>query len=94
MISKLFRVHGSCIIQVMMKNITFSAKDELIEAARAQAKKENKSLNDLFREWLDDYVEQEEAEQRKQRADAFLESVRRFSFKSDRKYTREEMNER
>lgn len=78
----------------MMKNITFSAKDELIEAARKQAKNEDKSLNDLFRQWLDDYVAQEEAELRKRRAEAFLKSVQKCSFKSDRKYTREEMNER
>ncbi len=78
----------------MIKNITFSAKDELIEAARRQAKNDNKSLNDLFREWLDNYVSVQKAEQHKRWVEAFKRSVEKSSFKSDRKYTREEMNER
>ena len=35
-----------------MKKITLSADDRLIERARLLAKSRNKTLNDLFRDWL------------------------------------------
>lgn len=41
-----------------MKNITLSAKEESIEKAREVAAKKNRSLNDLFRDWLDDIASQ------------------------------------
>ena len=46
-----------------MKNITLSADENLIEAARARAREERTTLNDLFRRWLTDYT------QRRQQAD-------------------------
>jgi len=39
-----------------MKNITFKADDTLIEKARLKAKQENRSLNDVFNEWLKVYI--------------------------------------
>ena len=36
-----------------MKNITFSAREEAIEKARFVAMKKQRTLNELFREWLD-----------------------------------------
>jgi hypothetical protein len=36
-----------------MKNITFSAKEEAIEKARKVAIRQHRTLNELFREWLD-----------------------------------------
>lgn len=36
-----------------MKNITFSAKEESIERARKVASLRHRTLNELFREWLD-----------------------------------------
>lgn len=36
-----------------MKNITFSAKEETIEKARKVAARQHRTLNELFREWLD-----------------------------------------
>jgi hypothetical protein len=39
----------------MLKNITFSAEEELIERARAVAASENSTLNQVFREWLEHY---------------------------------------
>jgi len=39
-----------------MKNITFKADDTLIEKARMKAKQENRSLNDVFNEWLKVYI--------------------------------------
>lgn len=38
-----------------MKNITFSADESLIEAARERAKRENTTLNAQFRLWLIEY---------------------------------------
>lgn len=77
-----------------MKNITLSAQDDKIDMLRQLAHRENKTVNDLFREWLDTWVAKREAEERVRFQKAFRESVKNFSFKSGRKYTREEMNER
>ncbi|MDZ7728611.1 MAG: hypothetical protein U5Q44_10705 [Dehalococcoidia bacterium] len=35
-----------------MKNITLSADENLIEAARERARRENTTLNEQFRRWL------------------------------------------
>ena len=40
----------------MLKNITLSADEELIQKARERAQKENTSLNICFRQWLQQYV--------------------------------------
>ncbi len=39
-----------------MLNITFSADERLIEQARAKARRENRTLNDVFRDWLASYT--------------------------------------
>jgi len=39
-----------------MKNITLSADEKLIEAARARARAEHTTLNELFRQWLEAYA--------------------------------------
>ena len=39
-----------------MKNITLSADERLIEAARARALAERTTLNEQFREWLMEYA--------------------------------------
>lgn len=41
-----------------MKNITLRADEKLIEAARAQIRAEQTTLNEQFRRWLADYVRQ------------------------------------
>ena len=74
-----------------MKNITFSADERLIEAARARAHAEKTTLNEQFRRWLADYA------QRQQRADeamAVIEQLRNHLRTGGRKFTRDEMNER
>ncbi len=43
-----------------MKNITLSADEKLIEAARARAIAEQSTLNEQFRRWLREYVAQDE----------------------------------
>lgn len=74
-----------------MKNITLSADERLIDAARAQAASEHTTLNAKFRDWLEDYV------QRRQQADqamAFIAELGKQVRTGGRKYTRDEMNER
>lgn len=39
-----------------MKNVTLSADDNLIEQARLIAKSQHKTLNALFREWLEQFT--------------------------------------
>ena len=74
-----------------MKNITLNADERLLEAAHKYAAVENTTLNAKFQQWLEDYT------QRQQRADdeiAFIEEMRRKHPPRDRKFTRDEMNER
>ena len=73
-----------------MKNITFSADEALIEAARAQARDESTTLNEQFRIWLAQYT-------RKQRVARFCEVMSELQDKvgtGGREFTRDEMNER
>ena len=73
-----------------MKNITLSADEELIEAARAQARADKTTLNEQFRLWLVQYA-------RKQHVLRFRELMDDLQAKvstGGRKFTRDEMNER
>jgi hypothetical protein len=73
-----------------MKRITFSADENLIEQARKAAADQNTTLNAAFREWL----EQFSGRQRwLQEYDALMERTRKY-MRVDRKYTRDELNER
>jgi hypothetical protein len=73
----------------MIKNITFSADEALIEQARRRAMADNTTLNDLFRGWLARYVAQPAA------ADQYDALMARLSYiKAGDKFNREEMNER
>ena len=74
-----------------MKNITLSADDNLIEAARARARAENTTLNEEFRRWLADYVRQQN---RVDAAMALIEELCEEVRTGGRKFTRDEMNER
>lgn len=73
-----------------MKNITLSADEALIEAARERARSEHTTLNEQFRRWLADYAHTRE---RMQRYDDVMATLR-GSLKVGRKLTRDEMNER
>ena len=74
-----------------MKNITLSADEELIEAARERARAENTTLNEQFRLWLADYARRE---QQAERAMAVVRELQGKVRTGGRKFTREEMNER
>ena len=72
-----------------VKNITLSADENLIEEARRAAQAQHTTLNAAFRRWLADFsARQGDA----QEFDALMERL--SYFKVDRKYTRDEMNER
>lgn len=74
-----------------MKNITLSADEHLIDAARERARAERTSLNEVFRRWLRTYAGGEE------RATEALRTIDELSLRlrtGGKHYTREQMNER
>jgi hypothetical protein len=79
------RVHYSSVI----KNITLSADDELIERARQRATQQKTSLNTVFRQWLQRYAGSEPLDEDYRRLMKQLRGV-----DAGRKFTREEMNSR
>ncbi len=73
----------------MLKNITLSADEALVEKARRRALEEHKSLNELFREWMAGYVGGE------QRSGEYRELMKRLRHaRPGRIFSRDEMNER
>jgi hypothetical protein len=73
-----------------MKNITLSAEEGLIEAAREKARSEHTTLNEAFRVWLREYTRHKE---RIEEAFQVMDDLR-GTVKIGRKLSREEMNER
>jgi hypothetical protein len=73
-----------------MKNITLSADEALIEAARARARAEHTTLNEQFRRWLADYAQTRE---RMNRYDAVMRNLS-GKLKVGSRLSRESMNER
>jgi hypothetical protein len=74
---------------ISVKNITLSADEQLIEQAREAARAQHTTLNAAFREWLEQYSG------RRRWLRDFDELLERTKYvKVDRKYTREELNER
>lgn len=73
----------------MLKNITFSAEEELIRKAREKASCEGTTFNATFRQWLKQYVN---SNYRLNDYDMLMKS---FSYaQPDRSFSRKEMNER
>jgi len=73
-----------------MKNITLSADESLIEAARSRARAEQTTLNEQFRRWLADYAQ---TRGRLDRYDAVMQELR-GQVQVGRRLSREAMNER
>jgi hypothetical protein len=71
-----------------MKNITLSADENTIKEARLKAHTNNTTLNNLFREWLSDYIRD------KNISDDLEEFFSNTYAKSGRSYSRDEYNER
>lgn len=74
-----------------MKNITLSADEKLIEAARARARAERTTLNEAFRRWLKAYAQRDE---QAVQALAVMRELQGTLRTGGRKFTRDEMNER
>ncbi len=74
---------------ISVKNITLSADEHLIEQARETARAQHTTLNAAFREWLQQYSG------RARWLQEYNDLMERTKYvKVDRKYTREELNER
>lgn len=73
----------------MIRNITLSADENMIKAAREVSRKEKRSLNDAFREWLAFYISRDTAEKNYDKIMGRLSYV-----KPGKKFSREEMNAR
>lgn len=73
-----------------MKNITLSADESLIEAARARARAEHTTLNEQFRQWLAQYAQ---TRSRMEHYDSVMQELR-GQLVVGRKLDRESMNER
>lgn len=72
-----------------MKNITLSADERLIRQAREQARAQQTTLNQLFRDWLRDLSNQK---QRTQVIDSLFDRL--DTVDSGGTFSREEMNAR
>ena len=73
-----------------MKNVTLTADEALIEAARERARSEQTTLNEQFRLWLADYAQAQDRLQRYERVMGRL----RGQLVVGRKLSRDDMNER
>ena len=74
-----------------MRNVTFSADERMIEAARARARRERTTLNEQFRRWLEAYATRED---RARDAMRVIEELRTTVRTGGRRFTRDERNER
>jgi hypothetical protein len=72
-----------------MKNITLSADEGVLQQARRRAGSEHRTLNDIFRQWLAQYVSQSTAGET---YDAIMKRLEHVS--AGRRFSREEMHER
>lgn len=73
-----------------MRNITLSADERDIDAARERARQQQTTLNDEFRRWLAGYARPVERMERYHEAVAAVQGKLHVG----RKLTRDEMNER
>lgn len=73
-----------------MKNITFTADERLIDAAREQALADNTTLNEQFRRWLEQYARKRQAA----RALAVAERISQYADSGAKRFSRDERNER
>jgi len=73
----------------MLQNITFTANKDKIRRAREKAIAENTTLNEVFRQWIEKYVERPET------TGEFNALMAELAYaKPGRKFTRTELNER
>jgi hypothetical protein len=78
-----------CTTLCAVKNITLSAEESLIEEARAAARAQKTTLNQMFREWL------AEIAGRKDQAERLSALMHRLDYvRANGPYNRDQMNER
>jgi Family of unknown function (DUF6364) len=81
--------HENRVHWLRMKNITLSADEQLIEQARLLAKSRHKTLNAMFREWLEQFTAQSGGTKE---FDALMKRLKHVQ--AGQRFSREEMNER
>ena len=74
-----------------MKNITLSAQDDAIEGARKVAAHQHRTLNEMFREWLEQINQLNEQDTSSKLEDLWS---RTGYLSVGKKLSRDEMNER
>ena len=74
----------------MVKNITFSAEETLIQQARTVARDHHTTLNHAFRLWLESYARQHDVE----RFHQLLDHLQGRLHSGGQHFNREEMNGR
>lgn len=84
-------MYTGLVYTAFMKNITLSAEEHAIEQARQAARVQHKTLNQLFREWLDELASRQSAGRE---YEALMRGIDASGASAGRKFTREEMNER
>ncbi len=82
--------HENRVHYFRMKNITFSADEELIEQARIMARVQHTTLNVAFREWLLQFTAHSG---NVQEYDRLMKRLKK-DVNAGRTFTRDEMNER
>ena len=87
----MLRLYTNVVYTGDVKNITLSADEKLIEAARRKARASNRTLNEEFRRWLEQYTG---GENRAAEAMAVMERIASYAGTGGRKFSRDEMNER
>ncbi|MDE2923815.1 MAG: hypothetical protein OYL92_07375 [Acidobacteriota bacterium] len=75
-----------------MRNITLSADENLIDAAREEARRRRTTLNAEFRVWLGQYARKQQGERRVKDYRRFMEATTEVS--AGRRFSRDEMNAR
>ena len=76
----------------LMRNITLSAADQLIDQARDKARAQGVTLNDEFRKWLASYVETNDGQSAVNRFRSVMQALPNAD--AGRSFSRDEMNER
>ena len=75
-----------------MKNITFSAQEDAIARARQVASKRQRTLNDLFRDWLSELDAQSQENNVIEKLEALWQDTNYL--RVGKKLSRDETNER
>jgi hypothetical protein len=81
-------------LEVPMKNITLSADERLIEAARRQAQHRRTTLNAEFRRWLEQYASGADSGEQRVRNYRILMGELAGISTGGAGYSRDELNER